>query len=232
VLDILKKEVFEANMELMKQGLIIYTWGNVSGFDPTTQRVVIKPSGVSYDVMKQEDMVVVDLNGTIVEGHLNPSSDTNTHLALYRAFPNLRGICHTHSVYAVSHAQAQLDVKPFGTTHADYFYGTIKCTRTLKDDEIMQDYELNTGKVIIETFHQHHETPYEIPAILVGHHGPFTFGKSPKESVMHAKVLEEVCKMNTYMHQINPHATPVTQSLLNKHYLRKHGNDAYYGQKK
>lgn len=230
MLETLKKQVFDANMELIKQQLIIYTWGNVSGYDPIEQLVVIKPSGVSYDQMTEEDMVVVDLEGKVVEGNLNPSSDTLTHLAIYKAFPNLRGICHTHSVFAVSHAQALMNVLPYGTTHADYFYGTIKCTRSLTDEEIEHHYELNTGHVIIETFQKYNESPEAIPAILVGHHGPFTFGKSPAEAVMHAKVLEEVCKMNTYMHQINKEAIQVSQSLLNKHYLRKHGKNAYYGQ--
>lgn len=231
MLEALKKQVFEANLELVTQKLVIFTWGNVSGYDPETGYIVIKPSGVDYSVMKQEDMVVLDLSGKIIEGDYHPSSDTPTHLELYKKYPTLRGIVHTHSEWATSFAQALSPIEPYGTTHADYFYGSIPCTRDLTDEEISGLYEKNTGLVIIETLTSEGINPSEIPGILVGHHGPFTWGTSPTNAVHNAKVLEEVAKMAVRTKTINPNATVVPQTLLDKHYLRKHGKNAYYGQK-
>jgi len=191
LLESLKKEVYDANIELVKQGLVVYTWGNVSGYDETTKYLVIKPSGVTYDTMNVEDMVVVDLKGNVVEGKYRPSSDTATHIELYKKYPSLRGIVHTHSEFATSFAQAQTAIEPFGTTHVDYFYGTVLCSRELTKKEIATDYEQNTGLVIIETLERSQVVPAEIPGILVGHHGPFTWGKSPSDAVYNAKVLEE-----------------------------------------
>lgn len=232
MLEQLKEEVFDANLELVKQGLVIYTWGNVSGYDPDTTYLVIKPSGVDYDTMKVSDMVVVDLEGNVVEGDMRPSSDTPTHIELYKAYPHLRGVVHTHSEWATSFAQAQTPIEVFGTTHCDYFYGPIPCTRELTDQEIATDYEINTGKVIIETLTEQGINASDIPGIIIGHHGPFTWGTSPSNAVHNAKVMEEVAKMAYYTKAINPNAKPVPQTLLDKHYLRKHGKNAYYGQKK
>lgn len=232
LLEELKELVFKANLELVEQGLVIYTWGNVSGFDPDKQLVVIKPSGVDYETMKATDMVVVNLQGQVVEGQYRPSSDTPTHLELYKKYPHLGGIVHTHSEWATSFAQAQTAIPVFGTTHSDYFYGEIPCTRELTDQEIQTDYEINTGLVMIETLEQKQTSVEQVPGMNVGHHGPFAWGNSPMDAVHNAKVMEEVAKMAYRTMRINPHAIPVPQSLLDKHYLRKHGKNAYYGQNK
>ena len=227
----LKELVFQANLELVSQKLVIYTWGNVSGYDPVTKLLVIKPSGVDYKTMSAEDMVVVDLDGNTVEGSKRPSSDTPTHIALYKQYPELRGIVHTHSEWATSWAQAERSIPVYGTTHCDYFYGDIPCTRQLTKEEINGAYEYNTGLVIIETLEYNKINPLEIPGINVGHHGPFTWGNSPIDAVHNAKVMEEVAKMAYRAEKINPSAKKVNQDLLDKHYLRKHGKNAYYGQK-
>jgi L-ribulose-5-phosphate 4-epimerase len=231
MLNELKKEVFNANLELVKQGLVIYTWGNVSGIDREQGLVVIKPSGVSYDSMTAEDMVVVDLEGNIIEGDLNPSSDTPTHLALYKSFEDIAGVVHTHSEYATSWAQAGCDIPTYGTTHADYFYGNIPCTRKLTSEEIKNNYEFETGNVIIETLKERKYEPLQMPGVIVFNHGPFTWGKSPKEAVHNAKVMEEVAKMAFRTERINEYVKSIDETLLDKHYLRKHGSKAYYGQK-
>lgn len=230
MLEKLKREVFEANMELPQKGLVVYTWGNVSGIDRTSGLVVIKPSGVEYDEMTVEDMVVVDLEGNIVEGKLKPSSDTATHLELYKAFKEIGGIVHTHSSMAVSFAQAGRNIPALGTTHADYFYGKIPCTRHMQKQEIQGAYEAETGKVIVETFKD--INPLDVPAVLVREHGPFTWGKTPEEAVYHSVVLEEVAKMafNTVLIGARHEEMAMQEDLLDKHFLRKHGNDAYYGQ--
>ncbi|MBR6789302.1 MAG: L-ribulose-5-phosphate 4-epimerase [Oscillospiraceae bacterium] len=225
----LKESVWKANMLLPKYGLITFTWGNVSGIDRTRDLVVIKPSGVEYDKLKPEDMVVVDLwTGETVEGKLNPSSDTATHLELYRRFPNIGGVVHTHSRWATVFAQAGRGIPAYGTTQGDYFYGEIPCSRAMTPEEIAVDYELNTGKVIIEAFKN--LEPDEIPAVLVRSHGPFCWGKSPEEAVHNAVVLEEIAMMAFHTEMLGNHE-PMSQALLDKHYLRKHGADAYYGQK-
>lgn len=230
MLEALKQTVFEANLELPKRGLVVYTWGNVSGIDRDRRLVVIKPSGVSYDALRPEDMVVLDLNGKKLEGSLNPSSDTPTHLALYRAFSDIQGVVHTHSSWATQFAQAGKGIPCFGTTHADYFYGEIPCTRPMTDAEIKGEYELETGNVIIETFKD--KNPNYIPGVVVYGHGPFTWGKSPEDAVHNSVVLEEVAKMAHNTMVLNPAAKPISLTLLDKHFLRKHGANAYYGQKK
>ena len=225
----LKKEVFEANLELVRQGLVIYTWGNVSGIDRERGLVVIKPSGVGYDVMKADDMVVVDLmTGETVEGSLRPSSDTPTHLVLYRAFPNIKGVVHTHSTYATAWAQAGLDIPNIGTTHADYFYKDIPCTADMTADEVEGQYELETGNVIVRRFEG--INPDHTPGVLVRNHGPFTWGTSPANAVYNAKVLEQCAKMAYISLTLNPD-TKMSPLLIEKHYQRKHGPNAYYGQK-
>lgn len=224
----LKKAVLKANLELVKQGLVIYTWGNVSGIDREQGYVVIKPSGVAYDDMTIGDMVVVDMDGRVVEGKLRPSSDTPTHLILYKAFPHIGGIVHTHSAWATAWAQAGKPIPALGTTHADYFHGPVPCTRKLTETEIQSAYEVETGNLIIETFR--YLDPSAVPGVLVNNHAPFTWGKNPDEAVHNAKVLEEVAKMAWVTLQINPSAA-IDQLLLDKHYLRKHGKDSYYGQK-
>ena len=230
MLEQLKEAVCAANLELVKKGVVIYTWGNVSGIDREKGLVVIKPSGVSYDGMSAEDMVVLDLEtGKTVEGRYKPSSDTPTHLALYKAFPEIMGVTHTHSVNAVAFAQAGMAVPALGTTHADYFYGAIPCTRSLTRCEVEEDYELNTGKVIIETIRELGYQPMDIPAILVRNHGPFSWGKDAADSVYHAVVLETVAEMAMKALSLNPQSS-VPQYLLDKHYFRKHGKNAYYGQ--
>lgn len=231
MLERLKKDVLEANLQLPKHGLVTFTWGNVSGIDRQTGLVVIKPSGVPYDELHIDDLVVLDLDGKIVEGTLRPSSDTPTHLALYRAFPQIGGIVHTHSPWATSWAQAGRRIPALGTTHADYFYGEIPCTRTLTEEEIERGYELETGNVIIETFENEGLDPVAMPGILLSGHAPFSWGKNANEAVHNAVVLEEVAKMalNTYL--LNPQINAIDQFLLDKHYLRKHGVNAYYGQK-
>lgn len=228
----LKKSVFEANLELVKQGLVIYTWGNVSGIDRESGLVVIKPSGVDYDKMTVEDMVVISIDGEIVEGRMKPSSDAPTHLALYRKYDKIGSVVHTHSEWATSWAQSGRDIPCYGTTHADYFYGNIPCTRALSDDEIKGEYELNTGFVIIETLKEGQIEPMEIPGIIIFNHGPFSWGRNPSDAVHNAKVMEEVGKMAYRSEQLNPELKPVNKVLLDKHYLRKHGKNAYYGQTK
>lgn len=232
MLETLKQQVYEANMELPCRGLVTYTWGNVSGIDRASGLVVIKPSGVEYEELTLDKMVVVDLQtGTIVEGSLNPSSDTKTHLELYKAFPALGGIVHTHSPFAVAWAQAGRDIPCYGTTHADYFYGPVPCARHLTAAELEEDYEKNTGKVIIETFQNRNIDPVAVPAVICHSHGPFTWGKDAAQAVYHAVVLEEVAKMALFTRQIDPAAAPAPQSMQDKHYLRKHGPNAYYGQR-
>ncbi len=228
MLEALKQEVLEANLLLPKHGLITFTWGNVSGIDRESGLVVIKPSGVSYDGMTAEDMVVVDLQGKVVEGKWKPSSDTPTHLALYRAFPEMGGIVHTHSRWATSFAQAGMPIPAMGTTQGDYFYGDIPCTRKMTPEEIAGEYELETGNVIIETFKD--IDPMTIPAVLVHSHGPFTWGTDAMNAVHNAVVLEEVAFMDFHATAMNPQAGRMQQELLDKHYLRKHGKNAYYGQ--
>ena len=224
-----KQKVFEANMQLPKYGLVTFTWGNVSGIDRESGLVVIKPSGVEYDTMKPEDMVVVDLDGKVVEGKYRPSSDTPTHVELYKAFPKVGGIVHTHSSWATSWAQAGRSIPCYGTTHADYMYGEIPCVRNLTQEEIDEGYEKNTGTVIISYFQ---DRDYEaVPCVLCKNHGPFAWGKDPAEAVHNAVVLEEVAKMAARCELINPHLEPAPQRLLDKHYYRKHGANAYYGQK-
>ena len=230
MLEQLKRDVLEANLELPKYGLVTFTWGNVSGYDPESGLVVIKPSGVSYDGMTAEDMVVVDLEGKVVEGTKKPSSDTPTHLALYRAWPGVRGVVHTHSRNATTYAQACLDIVAGGTTHGDYFYGDIPCTRYMTPEEIAGDYELETGNVIIETFQKRGIEPLQIPAVLVRSHGPFTWGTSPAEAVHNAVVLEELAYMAMHSQLLIGDAPCMQQELLDKHFLRKHGPNAYYGQ--
>lgn len=230
MLEQLKLEVYQANLLLPKYNLVTFTWGNVSAVDRLKNLVVIKPSGVEYEEMTVEDMVVVDLfTGNVLEGNKKPSSDTPTHLELYRAFPKIGGIVHTHSREATSFAQAGKGILPFGTTHADYFYGEIPCTRLMTPDEINSEYEKNTGVVIVETFAN--INPMDIPAVLVKNHGPFAWGTDAMNAVHNAVVLEEVACMARNTLSINPDATAVSQELLDKHYLRKHGANAYYGQK-
>ena len=230
MLDKLKEDVLKANLLLPKYNLVTFTWGNVSGIDREKGLVVIKPSGVEYEELKIDDMVVVDLLGNIVEGSLRPSSDTPTHIELYKAFPNIKGVVHTHSRMAVSFAEAGLPIRPFGTTHADYFYGEIPCTRSLSEEEIENGYEKNTGLVIKETFLN--KDPDAIPGVLVKNHGPFTWGTSPNNAVHNAAVLEEVAYMAYYAMTLNPGIKNVDSYLLDKHYFRKHGKNAYYGQEK
>ncbi len=229
MLETLKKEVLEANLLLPKYGMVVFTWGNVSAIDPETRLVAIKPSGVEYDVMTIDDIVIVDLDGNVVDGKLKPSSDTATHIALYRQFPEIKGIVHTHSRWATIFSQANKSLLPFGTTHADYFYGEIPCTRQLADDEINENYELNTGKVIIETFKN--TNPMYVPGVLVASHGPFAWGSSALDAVHQAVVLEEVSMMNWHTQMLNPQIPSIPQTLLDKHFKRKHGAGAYYGQR-
>lgn len=226
----LKQEVFEANMLLPKYKLVTFTWGNVSGIDREKGLFVIKPSGVEYDTMTAEDMVVVDMEGNRVEGRYKPSSDTATHLELYRAFPELGGIVHTHSPYATSWAQAGRGIPCYGTTQADYMYGEIPCARCLTAEEIEGAYERNTGLAIIEAFQASNRDPMAVPAVLCKNHGPFTWGKDPHDAVHNAVVLEEVAKMALWSESINPRIQPAPQSMQDKHYFRKHGVNAYYGQ--
>jgi L-ribulose-5-phosphate 4-epimerase len=229
MLETLKQQVFEANLELPKRNLVTYTWGNVSGIDRTTNLVVIKPSGVDYETMTASDMVVVDLDGKVVEGKWKPSSDTPTHVELYRAFPALGGIVHTHSRWATIFAQAGREIPAMGTTQADYFYGAVPCTRKMTDAEIQGEYEKETGKVIVETFQN--IDPMTIPGVLVYSHGPFTWGKDAAEAVHNAVVLEEIAFMDWHAMALNPAQGTMQKTLLDKHYLRKHGKNAYYGQK-
>lgn len=231
MLEQLKQQVFEANLALPKYKLVTFTWGNVSGIDRERGLVVIKPSGVEYDVMSVNDMVVVDLaTGEVVEGNKKPSSDTDTHLVLYRAFTEIGGIVHTHSRHATIWAQAGKALSALGTTHADYFYGPIPCTRLMTDTEIAGDYEHETGNVIVETFTQLALSAAEVPAVLVNGHGPFAWGSDADNAVHNAVVLEEVAYMNLFTHQLEPTVADMQEILLDKHYLRKHGAKAYYGQ--
>ena len=229
MLEALKESVFRANLALVKHNLVTFTWGNVSGIDRQKGLVVIKPSGVSYDTMTPEDMVVVDLAGNVVEGKWKPSSDTPTHLALYKASDCIGGIVHTHSRWATSWAQAGRGIPAYGTTHGDYFYGEIPCTRKMTPEEIGGEYELETGNVIVETFRQ--RSFRDIPAVLVNSHGPFAWGTDPDNAVHNAVVLEELAFMAYHTEAINPAVGIMQQELLDKHYLRKHGKNAYYGQK-
>ena len=230
MLEELKKRVLKENLELVKNGLVVLTWGNVSGIDREKNLVVIKPSGVSYDDMKAEDMVVVDLDGNVVEGKYKPSSDTPTHIYLYKQFKDIGGVVHTHSTNAVAFAQAGRDIVAYGTTHADNFYGDVPCSRQLLKEEIENGYELNTGKVIAETFvGKDHNA---IPAVIVKNHGPFSWGKSPEDAVHNAIVLEEVAKMALKTELLNKKVKRIDKYLLDKHYNRKHGKNAYYGKNK
>lgn len=231
MLEELKERVLKENLELDKRGLVTYTWGNVSAIDREKGLIVIKPSGVKYEDMKAEHMVVVDLEGNVVEGNYRPSSDTATHIELYKKYTELGGVVHTHSTFATSWAQACNDIPAYGTTHADYFYGDIPCTRKLTEEEITRDYEIETGKVIIETIEDRKIRAIEVPGIVVASHGPFTWGKTPEEAVYNAVVLEEVAKMAYYTSSINPRIKQADKYLQDKHYLRKHGANAYYGQK-
>ena len=241
MLEALKEKVWKANLDLVKHGLVIFTWGNVSAIDRKSGLVVIKPSGVDYDTMKPSDMVVVDLDGKVVEGELNPSSDTPTHLVLYRAFPNIGGVVHTHSTYATAWAQAGVDIPNIGTTHADYFHDDIPCTRNMKKSEVFGEYEKETGNVIVERFKG--MNPDDTPAVLVRNHGPFAWGKDADNAVHNAVVLEQVAKMASISVDLStseklktnyiPGFGPkMNKLLIEKHYSRKHGPNAYYGQKK
>lgn len=231
MLEMLKQEVLVANLALPKYGLVTFTWGNVSGIDREQGLVVIKPSGVPYEKLSAEDLVVVRLSdGVVVEGELNPSSDTPTHLVLYRAFPEIGGIVHTHSQQATSWAQAGRVIPAYGTTHADYFYGEIPCTREMIKEEIRGDYEVETGNVIVETFHELEINPNSVPGVLVKNHAPFVWGKNAEEAVHNSVVLEEVAKMAAFTVMLNGEIGPIDQELLDRHYLRKHGENAYYGQ--
>lgn len=230
MLESLKQAVLEANLDLPRYGLVTFTWGNVSGIDREKGLVVIKPSGVPYDELKADDMVVVDLDGNVVEGHRKPSSDTPTHVALYKAFDGIGGIVHTHAPWATSWAQAGRDLPALGTTHADYYYGPVPCTRPMTADEIRGAYELETGNVIVETFRTRGIDPLAVPGVLVHSHAPFNWGKDAHEAVHNAVVLEECAKMALHTFALNPKAPPMDQALLDKHYFRKHGANAYYGQ--
>ena len=225
----LKKRVYDANMLLPKSGLVKFTWGNVSERDENTGYIAIKPSGVKYEDLKPEDIVVLDLQGNIIEGNLNPSSDTKTHIEIYRAFPDIKGIVHTHSTYATSWAQSGRNIPSFGTTPADYMYGEIPCLRNLSKEEIDEDYEKNTGKLIVEFMKDKEVT--KIPAVLLKNHGPFTWGKDAFDAVHNAVVLEEVAKMAMFTESINKEAKETPKEVQDKHYYRKHGANAYYGQK-
>lgn len=226
----LKREVWQANMNLQKHGLVLFTWGNASGIDREKGLIVIKPSGVDYDKLQPEDMVVLDIQGKQVEGTLRPSSDTPTHLVLYQNFPDIGGIVHTHSTYATVWAQAGKPIPPLGTTHADYFYGDVPCTRSLTKEELQERYEEETGHVIVNSFQT--RNPLHVPGVLVANHGPFSWGKDVHEAVYHAVVMEEVAKMALYTCYSNPKVQAIDQMLLNKHFSRKHGENAYYGQNK
>ena len=228
MLEKLKEDVCRANLQLPEYGLVTFTWGNVSGIDREKGLFVIKPSGVSYDELKPSDMVVIDMEGNKVEGDLNPSTDTPTHLELYKAFPEIGGVVHTHSTFATSWAQAGHDIPLMGTTHADYFYGSVPCTRNLTPEEVEEAYEKNTGKVIIEAFEG--RNPVYVPGVICRNHGPFTWGKDCFQAVYHAKVLEEVAKMDFITRMIDPSAPLAPEHVKEKHFLRKHGPNAYYGQ--
>ncbi len=229
MLEQLKQKVLEANLKLVEYKLVLFTWGNVSAIDREKGLVVIKPSGVDYGKMTADDMVVMSLDGEKVEGNLNPSSDTPTHLELYRSFPDIGGVAHTHSTFAVAFAQAAKDILPYGTTHADFAYGAVPCTRDLTGEEIKNDYELNTGKVIVECFKEKGIEPGRVPAVLVHSHGPFTWGKDAADAAKNSAILEEVAKMAYLSETLG--ARTASKNIQNKHYFRKHGEGAYYGQK-
>jgi L-ribulose-5-phosphate 4-epimerase len=231
MLETLKQEVLKANLDLPRHRMVTFTWGNASGIDRESGLVVIKPSGVPYEQLKAEDLVVVDLEGRVVEGRLKPSSDTPTHLELYRQFPDIGGIVHTHSPWATVWSQAGRGIPALGTTHADYFYGEIPCTRPMTKEEIEGSYELETGRVIVETFRSRGIDPKSVPGVLVHCHAPFAWGKNADEAVHNAVVLEEVAKMAFRTIQLKPDVGPMDQALLDRHFLRKHGANAYYGQK-
>lgn len=228
MLEQLKQRVLKANLQLVELGLVLFTWGNVSAIDRESGLIVIKPSGVDYDGMRAEDMVVVDLSGNVVEGEWNPSTDTPTHIELYKAFPGVGGVVHVHSQYATAFAQAARGVPAYGTTHADYFYGEIPCTRALTEEEVASEYERNTGLVIAEAFQT--RDPEAVPGCLIKNHGPFTWGSTCEKAVYHAAVLEYCAKMAFVTEQLSGSATPADSYLLDKHYFRKHGANAYYGQ--
>ena len=230
MLEQLKEQVYRANMQLPEYGLVTFTWGNVSGIDRESGLFVIKPSGVEYEELKPSDMVVIDLDGNRVEGSLNPSTDTDTHLELYKAFPEIGGIVHTHSTYAVAWAQAGQDIPCYGTTHADYFYGDIPCARNLTPEEIEEAYEKNTGKVIIEAFKD--RNPMYVPGVVCKNHGPFAWGKDCFQAVYHAAVLERVAQMDILTRIVDPGVLQAPQAIQDKHFMRKHGPNAYYGQSK
>lgn len=224
----LKQQVFAANLDLPRHGLVTFTWGNVSAIDRVRGLVAIKPSGVSYETMTVDDIVIVDMQGQVVEGNLRPSSDTATHLALYRRYPSLGGVVHTHSTHATAWAQAGLAIPALGTTHADYFLGDIPCTRALTEEEVQGEYELNTGRVIIETLKE--REPLHTPGVVVYQHGPFAWGKNAHDAVHNAVVMEEVARMAWIARGINPDLKPIDDYLMAKHFMRKHGSHAYYGQ--
>jgi len=224
----LKRQAWEANMELPKHNLVVYTWGNVSQIDRDAGVIAIKPSGVPYEKLEVEDMVVVDLENRIIEGKLNPSSDTKTHTHLYRHFESIGGVTHTHSSYATAWAQAQIPIPCFGTTHADFAYGEIPCTAVMSDEQITRDYEEETGVQITDAFAE--KNPQEVPMVIVAGHAPFTWGKDAAQSVYHAVVLEEMAKMAYLTKTLKPDTNPLKQAIIDKHYLRKHGKNAYYGQ--
>ncbi|GAB2499423.1 L-ribulose-5-phosphate 4-epimerase [Alkalibacterium psychrotolerans] len=230
MLEELKQQVYEANMALPEHNLVVFTWGNVSGIDRENNYIVIKPSGVEYSALSPENMVVVDFDGKVVEGEMKPSSDTATHIELYKQFKDIGGVVHTHSPWAVSFAQAGSDIPAAGTTHADYFYGDIPCTRRMKQDEIETDYEKQTGTVIVNTFKNRSIDPNQIPGVLVNDHGPFTWGTDPLNAVHNSVVLEQVAQMTYHGLMLSNQSSRMDQALLDKHYLRKHGKDAYYGQ--
>lgn len=231
MLERLKEDVYQANLDLPKHGLVKFTWGNVSACDRDSGLFVIKPSGIEYDKLTAKDMVVVDFDGQVVEGELSPSSDTATHAVLYKHFEEIGGISHSHSMWATVWAQAGLDLPAMGTTHADTFYGPVPCARFLTEDEVNRGYEVETGRLIIETFEKRGLDVMAIPGILLQGHGPFTWGKNAKSAVMNSVILDEVAKMNLFAKQLNEFAEPLPQRILDKHYLRKHGAHAYYGQK-
>lgn len=232
MLEGLKKKVLKTNLDMVKHRLVLFTWGNVSEIDRESGLIVIKPSGVEYDEMTEKDMVVVDLNGNVVEGDLRPSSDTPTHIEFYKAFPDVGGVTHTHSTYATAWAQAGRSIPFYGTTHADYFYGDIPCARSLTKEEIEGEYEKNTGLAIVEKFQKDGLNPLEVPGVLIKSHGVFAFGKDGDGSVYNATVIEEVAKMAAITEAVNPQVQRADRFMMDKHYLRKHGKNAYYGQSK
>ena len=232
MLEELKKKVLKDNLDLVKNKLVLFTWGNVSQIDRESGLIVIKPSGVEYDEMTADDMVVVDLEGKVVEGHYRPSSDTPTHIEFYKAFPEVGGVTHTHSTFATAWAQAGRSIPFYGTTHADYFYGDIPCARALTEEEILGEYEKNTGLAIIEKFRTNNIDPTAVPGVLIKSHGVFAFGKDGAKSVYNATVIEEVAKMATITEAVNPSVVRADQFMMDKHYNRKHGKNAYYGQSK